>query len=124
MVNITFNDQPQEITTIQELGDAIDRFDQESQFEIWANVQNGPAMCMLRSGSNSFLMYLREAGDSGFTSRGTQDQVGNTTYLLSNGQLDDYPRSWSIDVEQCYKAISYFFVNGGTKPDWIHWHED
>ena len=124
MVQINFNNKPQIIATIQDLGEAMDRYDQEDQFEVWANVQDGPSMCMLRSGDDAFLMYLRENGDSGFTSRGNPDQFGNATYRLSNGQLDEYPKSWSIGVEQCYKAISYFFVNDGSKPDWIRWHED
>jgi hypothetical protein len=112
------------IATVEDLGGAINGFDQENQFEIWVNVQDGPSMCMLRSCNDAILMYLREDGDSGFTSRGNPDQVGNTTYKLSNGQLDDYPESWSIDVEQCYKALSFFFVNSGAKPDWVRWHED
>ena len=37
------------------------------------------------------------------------------------GQIDEHPRSWSIDVEQGYKAIAYFYVNDGARPAWIHW---
>ena len=28
----------------------------------------------------------------------------------------------SIDVEQCYKALAFFFVNEGAQPDWVSWH--
>jgi len=38
---------------------------------------------------------------------------------MSNGQVDVYPLSWCIDVKQCYKAVAYFCVNEGAKPDGV-----
>ena len=34
-----------------------------------------------------------------------------------------YPRSWCIPLEECYKALAYFFVNDGMRPEWLQWHE-
>jgi hypothetical protein len=124
MIEIIFNGRPQVINSVHELGEALHRFDQEHRFEVWATTPNGIAMGMYRSDDDAFLMYLRECGNCGFTSRADSEQIGSVTYVLSNGQVDEYPKSWSIGVEQCYKAIAYFFVNGGAKPDWIRWHSD
>jgi hypothetical protein len=78
---------------------------------------------MLRNGANAWLMYLRHEGDSGFTSVGDPTRVGIERYELVNGQADEYPLAWCIDLQQCFNAISYFWVNAGEKPAWIQWHE-
>ena len=124
MINITFNGLAQPINTVEELGLALDRFDRVQQFEVWMTAPNGAAMCMLRSGKDAFLMYLRNEGDSGFTSLGNSIQCGIALYTLSNGQVDEYPLSWCIEVENCYKAIAYFYVNEGAKPNWVEWREN
>jgi hypothetical protein len=78
---------------------------------------------MLRNQGSAWLMYLRRKGDSGFNSVGNKEQAGSEKYLLSNGQTDEYPLAWCIDIEQCYKALAYFFVNDGARPDWVVWEE-
>lgn len=123
MINIIFNGLPQSISSVEELGEALDRFDAQPQFELWASTAEGPSMCMLRNGAHAWLMYLRVPGDSGFNSVGNRANVGVQKYRLSNGQTDEYPLSWCIEVEQCYKALSYFFVNEGARPEWVSWSE-
>ena len=123
MVKITFNGESVPIATVEELGASLDRFDKESRFELWASVPNGPSMSMLRNGSYAWLMYLRFNGDAGFVSQGDVAKAGDTSYTLGNGQVDKYPLSWCIDLELCYQAIAYFFVNEGARPAWIAWQE-
>jgi hypothetical protein len=109
---------------VETLGDALDEADVESDFELSVSVPDGPSMIMLRSGADAWLMYLRGPGDAGFRSTGEVVRSGDASYKLSNGQVDSYPLSWCIDLEQCYKAISYFCVNTGAKPGWVVWAED
>jgi len=122
MVAITFNDQPESIASIEEFGIALDRFDRTPKFELWLSIEGGPSVCMLRNGKHAWLMYLRFEGDSGFVSRGESSAQGGVSYKLANGQIDEYPLAWCIDVEQCYKVLAYFFVNEGAQPDWVSWH--
>jgi Immunity protein Imm1 len=121
--DILFNGRSAEISSVEELGEALERFNAVSQFELWASVADGPSMCMLRNGANAWLMYLRHSGDSGFTSVGETSRIGEATYLLCNGQEDKYPLVWCIEIEQCYKAVAYFYVNDGARPLWINWRE-
>src|SRR5262249_52772419 len=100
---------------------ALDRFDLESSFELWVATEDGPSIVMLRNQDNAWLMYLRFTGDSGFVTKGDQNRQGVSTYKLSNGQIDEYPLSWCIDLEQCYKAIAYFIVNDGARYDFVDW---
>jgi hypothetical protein len=120
---ISFNGQSVEISNVEQLGAALDEFDKVAQFELWISVAQGPSMCMLRNRENAWLLYLRFEGDSGFNSLGLSAREGAEKYRLSNGQEDEYPLSWCIDIRQCYKAIAYFYVNKGLKPEWIRWHE-
>jgi hypothetical protein len=71
---------------------------------------------MLRNGEFAWLMYLRFEGDSGFVSQGV------ASFELSNGQIDEYPRAWCIDIEKRYKALVFFYVNEGAQPDCVSWH--
>jgi hypothetical protein len=123
VVAVRFNGQQQEIASIEEFVSALDRFDREEQFELWLSSSQGQSICMLRNGLNAWLMFLRHNGDSGLTSQGNASRTGVDEYRLSNGQVDEYPLSLCIDLEQCYKAVAYFFVNEGGKPGWVPWRE-
>ena len=124
MIVVTFNGKQQEVSSIEQFGVALDRFDQVGEFEVWLSASQGQAICMLRNGSNAWLMYLRHDGDTEFTSSAETSRTGVASYTLSNGQVDEYPLSWCIEVEQCYIALAYFFVNEGGKPEWVSWHEN
>jgi hypothetical protein len=121
VIELRLNDRELDVTTVEKLGAALDVVDAEEAFELRASAPTGPAILMLRNGSSAWLMYLREPGDSGFRSSGNESRRGVAAYRLSNGQVDEYPLSWCIDVEQCYKAIAYFCVNGGEKAEWVDW---
>ena len=120
-MKVTFNGNERVVDSISELGTLLDDADREAQFEFWISTADGPAMAMLRNGDHGWLMYQRFNGDSGFVTKGDQDIQGYCTYKLSNGQIDEYPLSWCVDLEQGYKAIAYFFVNDGARYDFLAW---
>jgi hypothetical protein len=124
MIAFEFNGEKLQPSCAEELGCLLDRFDRSPMFELWAKAPSGASLCMLRNRDAAWLMYLRQEGESGFASRSTDERLGTASFLLSNGQRDEFPLSWCIDVEQCYKAMAYFFENAGAKPEWITWHED
>jgi hypothetical protein len=123
VTTISFNGVDEDIRSVEALGAALDRFDMQEKFELWASEEEGPSLCMLSNGEHAFLMYLRFHGDSGFISVGEAAAERTVEYQLSNGQIDEYPASWCVPIEQCYKAVAYFFVNEGRRPDWLAWHE-
>lgn len=82
-------------------------------------------MCLLANASDCWLMYLREAGDAGLSSRGDPTRPGNVEFQLTNGQVDQYPLAWCLPRTRCYAAVLRFFLEGGCRlPDGIAWHED
>ena len=119
-MKIQFNGTDVPITSLEQLGAVLNEFDRASEFELWISAGLFPTLSMLRNGEYAWLMYMRSEDDS-VHSIGEYDGKELCLFRLSNGQLDEYPLSWCLDVEQCYKAITYFYVNEGTAPGWIKW---
>jgi hypothetical protein len=94
--------------------------------ELWAPTKGGAALCALLNGDLGWLMYLRENGDPGFSSRNS-DYTGPADaviqYRLDNGQVDEYPASWELPVNEVRKVIRHFLLSGEAAP-WIAWHNN
>lgn len=99
-----------------------------AQYELWltlaTDAEQGPALCMLRNGGNAWVMYLSGQDDLSFHSLGDDEAEGDCSYLLANGQVDEYPEAWCIDMEQCQQAVVAFFRTGGARPAAIAWEAD
>ena len=124
MIKFLLNDRTLDVAATEQLGLALDVTDAEAVFDLCVTVPGGPVMVMLRNGAEAWLMFLRESGDAGFRSSGDVTRQGDASYTLSNGQVDAYPLAWCIDVEKCYKAVEYFCMNLGARPDSVAWVED
>ena len=101
-------------------------FDRNLYKEIWIELEDGQSMCALINRDKGMLMYLREIGDAGFSSRnpnykGISDK--KLDFYLENGQLDEYPLSWVLPIEEINKALNYFEIEK-KPPSFITWHND
>jgi hypothetical protein len=94
--------------------------------EVWVDSPDGQSLCALINGDRGWLMYLREEGDSGFSSR-NPDYTGPANaqieYELSNGQHDFYPASWALPIAEVRRALEYF-AQEHRQPPFVVWHED
>jgi hypothetical protein len=124
VIEVIFNKRNHSCNSVWALEQLQRSFDEQGTFELWLKAGHGPMISMLRNGPNAFLMYLRADGDSGFTSRNAKEKLGTAPFRLSNGQDDQYPLSWCLDTDECYKALIEFFSQNGEKPKCIEWHED
>ena len=123
-MTLSLNGQDSDVDSIERLTQQLDGVPMQEWLELWMNVEDGPSLCMLKGGSVAFLTFLRYPGDEGFVSGGDAGVRGVAEFRLSNGQVDEYPRAWCIDVDLCCKAVMQFFVNGGERPDLIAWRRD
>ncbi|WP_436128991.1 Imm1 family immunity protein [Acidovorax sp. LjRoot117] len=94
--------------------------------EIWIEGPTGQILCALINGEVGWLMYLREPGDAGFSSRnpayaGPQQEF--ISFVRSNGQLDEYPAAWTYPVAKVELALEHFRMHGSA-PTFITWHDD
>jgi hypothetical protein len=120
MIALTLNDRVLDAASEEAFDASLDGAKAESMFELWASVPDGPAMCMLRNGTDAWLMYLRWPSDAGFRSVGIGGS-GAASYALSNGQVDEYPLSWCVDVQSCFDAFRSFRRHRGARPECIAW---
>lgn len=121
MIEVVCNGKREDELSLEEFDQALTRFEQHERFEVWLTASSGQSICMLRNGADAWLMYLLEAGDPGYRTQGDAESSGMVAFTLANGQEDEYPRSWCIDLEQCYQVLFYFFVNDGKRPEWVSW---
>jgi hypothetical protein len=94
--------------------------------EVWARAPDGQSLCALINGDLGWLMYLRQPGDAGFSSRNPNysgPENATIEYVLSNGQRDEYPASWALPTLEVHRAMKYFRENN-QPPPFIHWHND
>ncbi len=117
------------ITTVEELRQQLERVHQQQLSEVWLDAgEEGPALTMLVNGVHAWLMYLRDHdGDPGFSSRNphyTGPASATMQFLLSNGQMDEYPVAWTLPLEEACAACEYFVLSQGGRSPAITWHDD
>jgi hypothetical protein len=102
---------------------AVDR----SKYDhIMVETDDGKMMHVLINDQLGWLMYLRESGDAGFSSRnpnysGPEDAT--LDYYLDNGQQDLYPLAWALPINVVRGAIEYFQREQKPPPS-VTWHND
>ena len=73
-------------------------------------------------------MYLRDQdGDPSSNSRNPQDTgpaSATMQFLLSNGQMDEYPVAWTLPLEEACAACEYFIHSQEGQSLAIIWHDD
>jgi ribA/ribD-fused uncharacterized protein len=100
--------------------------DRSKYSELWVTANDGQAMCALINGDRGWLMYLREEGDAGFSSRNptfTGPADAKLEFFLNNGQRDEYPLAWTLPVEEVQRALDYF-KDKKKPPPFVSWHND
>jgi hypothetical protein len=120
-MKVHLNNKENEIRSELELSDFLDKIDSNRNVEAWIMSPNSQSLCLLKSGNNTFLMYLRYPEDEGFVSDSKLEISDTEEFILGNGQVDEFPLSWCIDKEWAYKAFAYFYVNEGEQSPHINW---
>jgi hypothetical protein len=94
--------------------------------DVWFEREDGKILTAFVNGDRAWLMYRRDDADAGFSSR-DPDYAGpeeaQLSYILGNGQQDEYPVSWTISINGAMRAVEYFFRTGEKAP-WVTWHDD
>jgi len=126
LLDVSINNYRAKIATICDLRHQLAHHADEPYREIWINCAKGPALSALLNGAVGFLIYLRESGDAGFTSR-NPDYAGESNavleYQLANGQRDEFPAHWAVPESAISEALEYFVVHRQPTP-FLLWHDD
>ena len=123
---LSINGRQAEVSTLAELREAWELASSEKFREVWLYAEGGSALCALCNGKSGWLMYLREDGDAGFSTRNPRYQGepdATTEYRLDNGQVDSYPAAWALPESELLEALKYFLECGDRSPS-VHWHNN
>jgi len=125
-LSLSINGYRARVATVAELKRELESFAGKAHREVWIDVKDGPALCALFNGDAGWLMYMRESGDAGFSSRnlnyeGKVDAV--LEYRLGNGQHEFYPASWALPEALVIKALEHF-VECRQRAPFIQWNDD
>jgi len=95
--------------------------------ELWLSHETFGSLRLLVNHGRACLMHLPDGGGDhpGFTSRGAapRDAREVAVFVLSNGQMDELPISWTVPREDGLQALEHFFLTGSRAP-WLVWHDD
>jgi len=125
-MELNINGESYEVASLGGLRYHLPKISERQFCEVWLYAESGwPAICALVNGSSAWLMFLREEGDSGFSTRnpnyaGPADAA--IEYFLSNGQRDEYPAEWDITTPEALRALEHFLETQEMAP-YLHWHE-
>lgn len=125
-MQLIINGEPHSLAGAEEAERLLSSIGNTDNLEIWACEDNGLSLCALLNGRCGWLMFLRFEGDVGFSSRNPlkeQSEGVEEGFVLSNGQVDTYPSSWTIDRQMVFDALLEF-VAAGRRPSNVDWHED
>jgi hypothetical protein len=114
-----------DIRTVEELRERF-RSPRPQFLELWAFAPPDQSLCALISGEVGWLMFLRENGDAGFSTR-NPDYTGRPDEFidcyLDNGQHDRFPAEWALPVAEVQRAIEHFITHAAPA-SWLTWHND
>jgi hypothetical protein len=126
VITLEINGEPLPVSSPADLRQHLSASASEQYREVWLSIESGPSLCVLINGNCGWLMYLRDDGDAGFSSR-NPSFAENTDrlieYRLSNGQIDEFPASWAVDETSIAQALEYF-LRFKTRPPIIAWHDE
>src|SRR5262245_21214802 len=116
------NDELGEIS-IEALAARLTGLSDRARAEVWLD-HDECSICLLKHDDRAMLMLLRFDGDSGLTSRASDDQDDIALdFMLSNGQRDEYPVGWTIPYGDARRALEYFWSHKDAAP-FIAWSEE
>lgn len=125
-MHVTINGERHSPSGREEAKSLLASIEQTDDLEIWVSESNGSSLCALLNWQCGWLMFLRFEGDAGFSSRNPlmeQTEDPKEAFFLSNGQVDTYPSSWTMDRMMVFDALLEF-VASGQRPSNVNWQDD
>jgi len=125
-MQVTINGEPHSLTGVKQAERLLAQIVQTDDLEIWASKGDGLSLYALFNRHRGWLMFLRFEGDAGYSSRNTlkaESEGSEEIFVLSNGQADSYPRSWTMERKIVFDACLEF-VASGQRPANVDWHDD
>jgi len=113
MIKFSINNTDFELKTEQSLNEKLTILKKNKFNEIWISGFAKSSLTVLTNSKKAFLMYLRNEDDAGFNSVSSENETDESMdFLLSNGQMDEYPLHFLVDIDLAEKAILKYYESG------------
>ncbi len=115
MIKISINDKEFEVKSESEL---IEYFDDSLKFkfvEIWISGHGEATLATLINSEKkkAFLMFQDLENEEYFNSVELKGNNNLTMdFLLCNGQMDEYPVNWVVDIEKAKESVLEYYASG------------
>ena len=97
------------------------------------NLESGGKMILsiFVNKNRAWLYYWQVDEENSYVNRGYQSynplyegpEDTELPYTLDNGQVDWYPASWTIPVDDALRAVECFLSGEGEMAPWVAWRE-
>jgi hypothetical protein len=122
MIKLIINDKDKDLKTLTEVDNAILSIANLKSAEIWLEGYNEKKLCILLNETRAFFMYLDEEESSYMVYDESESEDDYEDFLLSNGQLDEYPKAMTVDRNNINDAIKHYYNTGQRFKD-MNWIE-
>ncbi len=113
MIKLLVNNSTIQVKSEMELIREFEKLRNDRFCEIWISGFGDASLTILMNQDKAFMMYLRNEDDSGFNSLDSEIETDEMMkFLLSNGQMDEYPLNFLVDKELAGKALLEYYKSG------------
>lgn len=122
MIKFSINNADINIETERYLNKKLNTIRTNKYNELCISGFGTSSLTVLINSKKAFLMYLRNEDDAGFNSMSSINDTEKTIdFLLSNGQMDQYPLHFLVNIDLAEKAILKYYKTGEMWQgiDWI-----
>lgn len=111
---VCINNNNYKITSLKELQELFSRFDNVEYKEVAINGYNDTSLLVVMNKNNSMCLFFTDAdgGDSYHIYNPNGNSEKYETFIISNGQADEYEEINLIDNQVAYDIIQYYFETG------------
>jgi hypothetical protein len=122
---VCINNDNYKITSLKELQELFARFDNVEYKEVTINGYNGTSLLVVMNKNNSMCLFFTDTdgGDSYHIYNPNGDPEKYETFIISNGQADEYEEINLIDNQVAYDIMQYYFETGRLY-DKVTWELD
>jgi hypothetical protein len=125
-IELTINGKTWKVGTVEQLRQRLKAVRATQFSEVWLRRADATSLAILVNRRSAWLTYFRDDGGQSFSSRNA-DYAGpddaTMEFLLSNGQMDEYPVAYTIPTSEALRAAEHYFRTGERSPR-VTWEED
>lgn len=123
-ITLFINGHKKELTTLTELEEVFKQNENIEYLEYNLSGHSETSVFVLINQKTALAVYFRYDGDSGFATTNREGNAGiYQTFMLSNGQIDEYSENMLVERSLSFDIIRHYFISG-MLCEFVEWKEE